>query len=280
MDAKNIVQIPEDLTLIEVDSPSSLTLKNTGEAETYILKCSDDASLNLTIEKNADISIIDVSDSKTVSYNVFLCENAHLRHIRIDASDKKTDTMVQQERNSHFTFSLFSLGGSQTNDFNIHSNDIGTETKLFGFSLTKENVEVKNKVRLYHNAEHCTSYQAFKYVADDNSHAGFDGKIIVNKGAQKIEAYQKNNNILLSSTAQIESDPQLEIYADDVRCSHGTTIGQIDEDALFYMQSRGINASTARTMLIRSFAQEPLDTVKEEWLKDGIESTISSLLKR
>ncbi|MDD4820681.1 MAG: SufD family Fe-S cluster assembly protein [Flavobacteriales bacterium] len=279
MDAKNIVQIPEDLTLIEVDSPSSLTLKNTGEAETYILKCTDDASLNLSIEKNANVSIIEISDAKTPSYNIKVEQNAHLRIIRIDATDKKTDTAVHQLKDSSFVYSLISLGGSQENDFNIHSDEVATDTKLFGFSLTKKDVTVKNTVRMYHNAEHCTSYQAFKYVADDDSHAIFDGKIIVQPHAQKIEAYQKNNNILLSSTAQIESDPQLEIYADDVRCSHGTTIGQIDENALFYMQSRGISYATARGMLIRSFAEEPLDVISEEWLKEGLENAISSLLK-
>ncbi|MBQ8649706.1 MAG: SufD family Fe-S cluster assembly protein [Flavobacteriales bacterium] len=280
MNRKRYITLSEDITTIKVEHDSRTTLRNTGEKESYLLLCSGSHSLELTIEKGADVTLIEASDSTPeFRYEIHLESGASLRHIRIDLTDKKTSYTLHQERDSRYELSLISLCGSQENSFAMHSDGEGTDTRMCGFTYGQASYEVRNTIRLYHHKPHATSYQAFKYVADDASRLSFDGKIIVDPHAQKIEAYQKNNNILLNEKAHIESDPQLEIYADDVRCSHGSTIGQLDADALFYMQSRGINYMTACGILIRSFADEPLSMIKEEWLREQIEDIIASMLK-
>ena len=280
MQNSKYIRINEDLTTIKVDHDSRTTLRNTGQAESYLLLCSGSHSLCLTVEKGADVTLIEASDATPdFQYEIHLESGASLRHIRIDLTDKKTRYTLHQARDSRYELSLISLCGNQENMFTMHSEGEGTDTRMCGFTYGQADYKVKNTIRLHHHKAHATSYQAFKYVADDKSNLSFDGKIIVEQNAQKIEAYQKNNNILISEEAHIASDPQLEIYADDVRCSHGSTIGQLDADALFYMQSRGISYKSACGMLIRSFADEPLSIIKEDWLREQIEDIIASMLK-
>ena len=280
MQNSKYIRIAEDLTTIKVEHDSRTTLRNTGEKESYLLLCSGSHSLELTIEKGADVTLIEASDATPdFCYEIHLESGASLRHIRIDLTDKKTRYTLHQEKDSRYEMSLISLCGNQENMFTMHSEGEGTDTRMCGFTYGQAAYKVSNTIRLHHHKPHATSYQAFKYVADDESRLSFDGKIIVEQNAQKIEAYQKNNNILISEKAHIASDPQLEIYADDVRCSHGSTIGQLDADALFYMQSRGISYKSACGMLIRSFADEPLGIIKEDWLREQIEDIIASMLK-
>lgn len=140
---------------------------------------------------------------------------------------------------------------------------------------------IGNHIRLYHKEPLGESNQTFKYAVGGVAKAVFDGKIIVEPNAQKIQAYQKNNNILLTPTARVESDPQLEIYADDVRCSHGATVGQLDTAALFYMRSRGIPEPVARRMLLRSFLDEALEGLRNlDWLKGAVEKILDERLLR
>ena len=117
-------------------------------------------------------------------------------------------------------------------------------------------------------APHCTSNQHYKGVLDDVSTGVFNGKIHVHPDAQKTEAFQTNNNILLSDTAKMTTKPQLEIYADDVKCSHGATVGQLDEDALFYLQSRGIPKDESRLMLMDAFANDVISRIQQPALQD------------
>ena len=129
-----------------------------------------------------------------------------------------------------------------------------------------------------HAQPHCESRQFYNGILDGKSHGVFHGRIIVHKDAQKTDAKQTNRNLLLSDDAQIDTKPQLEIYADDVKCTHGATIGQIEENALFYLRSRGIDERSARKLLLLAFANECLDRMKEEPVSNYMEGLINSHL--
>ena len=130
--------------------------------------------------------------------------------------------------------------------------------------------QIDNYTHISHNVGHCKSNELFKYVLDDQSTGGFTGRILVAEGANKVEAYQSNRNVVATATAKIHTKPQLEIYCDDVKCSHGTAIGQLDQDAIFYMQARGITKEEARTMLMQAFMSDVIDSVRMESLKNRL----------
>ena len=125
-----------------------------------------------------------------------------------------------------------------------------------------------------HASPHCASRQFYNGILGDRAHGVFHGRIIVHKDAQKTDAKQTNRNLLLSDTAQIDTKPQLEIYADDVKCTHGATIGQIEESALFYLRSRGIDEASARTLLLVAFASECLDRMKDGPVRTHVERLV------
>jgi Fe-S cluster assembly protein SufD len=135
-----------------------------------------------------------------------------------------------------------------------------------------------NFMRVEHASPHCDSRQFYQGILDGRSHGVFSGRIIVHKDAQKTDAKQTNNNLLLSQEAQIDSKPQLEIYADDVKCTHGATIGQIDEDAIFYLRSRGIAEDAARAMLLFGFANESLGRMKVDSIRKQLEALVAQWL--
>jgi Fe-S cluster assembly protein SufD len=137
---------------------------------------------------------------------------------------------------------------------------------------------VDNHTNVIHGAPHCTSRELYKGVLDQRSRAVFHGRIKVAEGAQKTDATQANNNLLLSSSAEIDTKPQLEIYADDVKCAHGATVGQIDETALFYLRSRGIDEKNARSLLTFAFANDALDEVHIDALKNQLEHVLAERL--
>ncbi len=146
----------------------------------------------------------------------------------------------------------------------------GAETSALGLFLIDKMQHVDSYTVIEHASPNCTSNQHYKGVLDDMSTGAFNGKIHVHPDAQKTEAFQTNNNILLSDTAKMNSKPQLEIYADDVKCSHGATVGQLDKDALFYLQSRGISRDESRLMLMDAFAHDVISRIKQPALQDRI----------
>jgi Fe-S cluster assembly protein SufD len=135
-----------------------------------------------------------------------------------------------------------------------------------------------NFMRVEHASPHCDSRQFYHGILDGRSHGVFSGRIIVHKDAQKTDAKQTNKNLLLSQEAQIDSKPQLEIYADDVKCTHGATIGQIDQDAIFYLRSRGIAEDAARALLLFGFAGETLERMKAEPIRRYLETLVAQWL--
>jgi len=188
---------------------------------------------------------------------------------------------VQQQRDSNFTSHSLSLGASLVrNGVNVVLDAEGSECVLNGLYVTKGKQHVDNHTSIDHAKPHCNSRELYKGILDDSSTGVFNGKVIVRKNAQKTNARQTNKNLLLSEDALVNTTPQLEIFADDVKCTHGATIGQLDEEGLFYLRSRGIDESSARTLLTYAFATEILSAVKVKPIQCQIDLVLLTRLSR
>ena len=186
------------------------------------------------------------------------------------------NTNVQQQKQSVFSTTNFTLSGSLVrNNLNIVLDGEFTETHLNGLYLTNDHQQVDNHTVVDHRKPNCNSNELYKGIIDDKSVATFNGKIFVRKDAQKTNAFQSNKNILLSDDGTINTKPQLEIYADDVKCSHGTSTGKLDEDKIFYLRARGLSETSAKKLLMHAFASEVVDGIKIEALREYVESRIS-----
>lgn len=170
-------------------------------------------------------------------------------------------------------------GGMIRNNTDVIMEAAGNEAHLYGLYFLKGNTHVDNHTIVDNAKPNCYSNELYKGVIDDSATGIFSGKIYVRPDAQKIDAYQTNNNILLSDHGTVNTKPQLEIYADDVKCSHGATVGRLDEEALYYCRSRGINEQLAKSMLLNAFAQDIIEKVKVEPLKDYLAGLIKERLQ-
>jgi len=155
----------------------------------------------------------------------------------------------------------------QRYDYKVTLQGENGEALLYGLWMGKGKNEVHTHVLMDHQAPHCHSFQFFKGVLDENSHSSFEGKILVRQAAQKTDAFQLNNNLVLSEGAAAESKPNLEIFADDVKASHGTTVGQLSEEELFYMKTRGFSAEAAKSLLVKGFCNEIIENIPMESIK-------------
>jgi Fe-S cluster assembly protein SufD len=172
------------------------------------------------------------------------------------------------------------LGGGQVRN-NVHPvlAGEGGECLINGLFIGTGRQHLDNYMLVEHAGPHCASRQFYNGILDDRARGVFHGRIIVHKDAQKTDAKQTNRNLLLSDDAQIDTKPQLEIYADDVKCTHGATIGQIEESALFYLRSRGIGELEARRLLLQAFAGECLDRMKPNGVRDYVEAAVAQHLR-
>lgn len=214
---------------------------------------------------------------------IFAGKNSQLYYSRIQNehlnSNLITNLYIQQEKDSRVTTNSITLhGGIIRNNTHVLLNDEGCESNTYGLFFADRNQHVDNYVNIDHAKPNCLSRQLFKGILDDTATGVFNGRINVRKDAQKTNAFQTNNNILLSDEAKMNSKPQLEIYADDVKCSHGATTGQLDEDALFYVQSRGIPRSEARLLMLYAFAHEVFDKINIIPLKERIDHLVNQRL--
>lgn len=189
-------------------------------------------------------------------------------------------TQVEQKRNSNFTTYTVSLGGALTrNDLNTELDDENAQANLYGLYIIDGAQHVDNHTLIDHAKPRCESREMYKGVLNGKSRGVFNGKVFVRKDAQKTNAYQSNKAILLSKDALIDTKPQLEIYADDVKCSHGAAIGQLDDESVFYLRSRGIGEQQARAVLIRAFANDVFDEIKLEPLHEHLNNLVFKKLK-
>lgn len=186
-----------------------------------------------------------------------------------------TSTFVHQEAHSNVLVNGITLRNGITRD-NYYVALAGeyAESQLCGMAIADGDKSVDVYSHIDHRVPHCNSNELFKFVLDDRAQGAFSGRILVREGAQKTEAYQSNKNLCASSQAHMYTKPQLEIYADDVKCSHGATVGQLDQQALFYMRTRGVSESEARLLLMFAFMSDVIDRVRLEALKDRLRQLV------
>ncbi|HEU4497206.1 MAG TPA: Fe-S cluster assembly protein SufD [Flavobacterium sp.] len=189
------------------------------------------------------------------------------------------NTYIAQKEQSNASVHTFSFGGSLTrNNLNFYHQGEHVQSTLKGITIIEGKQHVDHYTLVRHAAPNCESHQNYKTILDDKATGVFNGKIYVEKEAQKTNAFQQNNNIILNDKASVNAKPQLEIFADDVKCSHGCTIGQLDEKAMFYMQSRGIPKKEAKALLMYAFSNEAIESIKIPALKSRITKIIASKL--
>lgn len=206
---------------------------------------------------------------------VFVGENAVLDLYELEETHESTvrfnNLYVRQEAGSNVLLNGMTLhNGTTRNTTEVTLAGRGAEINLCGMAIADKNEQVDNHTFIDHQVPDCTSNELFKYVLDDQATGAFAGKVLVREGAQHTNSQQTNRNICATREARMYTQPQLEIYADDVKCSHGATVGQLDENALFYMQQRGISLKEARLLLMFAFVNEVIDQIRMEALKDRL----------
>ena len=267
----------------EVDKPIEIINFSTGNETALMMQ-----PRNLIIVgENTHVQIIErhqsLSDNAVFTNSVteiFAEKRAYLDFYKIQ-NDKENaslidNTFIHQEQDTNCNVHTFSLGGKITrNNLNFSQNGEHCDSTLKGVTILKDKQHVDHNTLVNHISPNCESHQDYKGLYADSSTGVFNGRVIVEKEAQKINAFQQNNNILIDDNATVNAKPQLEIFADDVKCSHGCTIGQFDEDALFYLRSRGIGLKEAQALLMYAFANTVLETVKIPELKRRINNLIA-----
>jgi Fe-S cluster assembly protein SufD len=243
------------------------------------------------LEEGADVKLI--SCDHTLNLNrymnnsvteVFVGANANFEYYTLQNQHNNTTSLnsvfIHQERDSKATTLFASLhGGLIRNNLKFILDGENAEANLFGMAFIDRKQHVDNFTQVIHAKPHCLSNQMYKNVLDDESSGAFSGRIHVVRDAQKTNAFQRNNNLLLTDKANMQTKPQLIIDADDVKCSHGATVGQIDEEALFYLRARGIEEKKARLMMMNAFTHEVIQQIKVEPLRNRIDELVDKRLR-
>jgi Fe-S cluster assembly protein SufD len=237
----------------------------------------------IVVERNARATVIEqyVGADNTAYFTnavteIAVADGATLNHYKLqregDSAIHVGTIDVRQGRDSHFNSFSFAIGAdlSRTNIYTLLGGE-GCGCTMNGLYMLDRKQHGDHQTRIEHAEPNCFSREIYKGILDDEAHGVFNGKVYVHPVAQKTDGKQTNNTLLLSERAKIDTKPQLEIFADDVKCTHGATIGRIDETALYYMKSRGISHDTARKLLTYAFAADVLETIELEPLRDGLE---------
>lgn len=255
-------------------------------------KVASHTRLLVVVDNNASFTVVEKTASRgehaifnTINEEIVVAENATFNYFKIQHDDGQliqvANTTIHQHKASRTNTYTFTLSGQLIrNNLTIIIDGEGCESHFYGLYLTDGDTLVDNHTTVDHQKPNSFSNELYKGLMDGKSKGVFNGKIFVRPHAQKTNAFQSNRNILLSENATINTKPQLEIWADDVKCSHGCTTGQLDTEALFYLQSRGIPKATAKAMLLYAFAGELLEVVKDESLKNYIDGIISERLHK
>ena len=244
----------------------------------------------IIVEESSEVEIIETHQSLTVNSvftnsvtEIFAQKNSKVDYYKIQndviSSSLVDNTYITQKRNSDVKVHTFSFGGRLTrNNLNFYQKNPSINSTMKGLTIIDYDQLVDHHTLVHHSNPNCESHQDYKGIYSGKSTGVFNGKIIVDKIAQKTNAFQQNNNILLDDKSTINSKPQLEIFADDVKCSHGCTIGQLDQDALFYLRARGIPKKEAKALLTYGFANNILESVNIPELKFRIKKIIAKKL--
>ena len=240
----------------------------------------------IVAERNCQLTIVEEYRGK-VQYlsnsvtEVFLGENAQINHTRIQQESKEAyhigKTAVSQQRNSRYTLTEINLGAKVSrHNPEVYQTGEQTETNLNGLTVAKENQTSDTHSIISLNHPHGTTDQLHKCIVSDRAHSIFNGKVFVPKPAQLTNASQLNRNLLLSPKARVDTKPQLQITADNVKCSHGATVSQLEADEIFYLRSRGLSEDDAKGLLIDAFVTEIIDRVPVKSVREKIQSAISN----
>jgi Fe-S cluster assembly protein SufD len=241
--------------------------------------------------KNSRLTLVvcDDSTNQQASFNnsvteIYLDENAGLEHYKLQNLNNNSTllntTYFHQEAGSQLnTFAITLNGGLIRNYSNVKLNGRGADVNVNGLYLMDKKQHVDNRVFVEHAVPDCTSKELFKGILDDEASAVFNGHVLVQRDAQHTNAYQQNRNILLTDKATVNTRPFLEIYADDVKCSHGATVGQLDNEALFYLRSRGVCLASARLLLMYAFAAEVINRISLDPLKNRVDEMVKMRLR-
>ena len=197
--------------------------------------------------------------------NLYCLEETHAKNVRV------SNVYVEQQANSHVTHNVITLhNGTTRNRLDLHFRGEDAECWLGGCVIADKQQHVDNNTLVVHHVPHCTSHELYKYVLDNESTGAFAGRVLVEHGAQQTASEMRNQNLCASREARMYTQPMLEIYADDVKCSHGSTVGQLNDAALFYMRQRGITEREARLLLQQAFVTEVIDNIALEPLRDRL----------
>ena len=215
---------------------------------------------------------------------IFVGRNAQLEFVKMqnqhNDSAQLTHTYAHQQADSRLVTNVLSLhGGFIRNNLAVTLAGEGADAQLYGLYLTDRTQHTDNSTFIDHAVPNCTSNELYKGILDDQATGAFNGKIMVRRDAQKTQAYQSNNNLLLTADARMNTKPQLEIYADDVKCSHGATVGQLDNEALFYMRTRGIGEREAKLLLMFGFAHDVVKRISIDTLRERIDDMVNKRLR-
>ena len=246
---KNALVVTRNAIVIKEGASIELVMSYYAENETSSFSSH---FTEITIENNAKLTLHKI-------------QNEHSTNLTIASEE------INQGKDSNVTLHTYTLnGGLVRNNVYANVNGQNSESNLYGIYLLNEKQHVDNHTTIDHQVAHCLSNELYKGVLSDQSTGVFNGKVFVRKDAQKINAFQSNANVLLSDLASMNSKPELEIYADDVKCSHGSTTGQIDEEALFYLRARGISEKNAKLLMIDAFIGEVIEKNTNERVKEKI----------
>lgn len=265
------VEKPIQVVNLQVDGEenNSIQLRNLviveENAEAKIIFCDD----SLTSNKHLSNTVTEVFVEKHARVEISKMLNEHNESMNVSS------TFVLQKDNSVATCHNISLlGGIIRNNVHMIMDGEHCEANAFGISLIDKKQKVDTQTYIHHAKPNCNSHQLFKNIIDDSGIGAFTGTVLVDKDAQKTNAFQSNNNIILTNTAKMNTKPQLIIYADDVKCSHGATVGQLDENAMFYMRARGIEQKDAKMLLMYAFADDVIKKMSIKSLRENTEDLV------
>ena len=277
------IHIPKN---IQVDKPIQVIYFSTGKDESVFYQPRN----LIVVDENSQVEIIEKYHSlnennvlvNTVT-EIYADKKSIVKHYKIQNDNNTSslidNTFVSQEHSSSYNLHTFSFGGELVrNNLNIFQNDERIESSIKGITIIDENQHVDHNTLIHHRKPNCNSYQDYKGIFGGKSVGVFNGRVLVEKEAQKTNAFQANNNVLVSDKAVINTKPQLEIFADDVKCSHGCTVGQLDKNALFYLRSRGIPEKEATALMMYGFANKVLTSVGIPEIKARINRIIAEKL--
>lgn len=278
-----VLHVPKNT---RIDSPIQIINLLQAESDTFVTQRN-----LIVVEPGAKVTLILCDHTLNMHHyfsnsvtEIFVGENAVMNYYTVQNQHNQTTSVnsvfVYQGQNSQANTNTITLhGGLVRNNLKVILDGENGEANVYGMAFLDRKQHVDNFTQLVHAMPHCQSNQLYKHILDDESTGAFSGRINVKRDAQKTNAFQRNNNLLLTDKAQMQTKPQLIIEADDVKCSHGATIGQIDEEALFYLRSRGIEEKQARLMMMNAFSYEVVQNIKVEPLRDRIDELIEKRLR-